>query len=419
MRVLCRTSLIPVLPVLFSYCLSASLFAQADPPAGVPHTVTICDKVQQFEACADWVWNGKDFDYNYGKVSGTGTITRNGPSEVILRRTDTHATWPIKRGDVEYIGSFDSNHSGHGASKYIVKGQPPFVGTWTASFAPMKPVEVVAVEPTLPPPPPAGTPSLAVPLGFEECEGSCMTQHDHTAGAWVFRGTKGDARWPRGSKATLTVERYDANGVMIRREDTPDSNVAGRIAIYYGTMRNGRLEGTEIATTLRGDGTKERKEIPWFATIPVTSYDGGMSADEAVETGGKAAAFRQMPNAFQCFLIAANQGNGRAKMFVGLMYRDGIGVKVDYAEANRWLKVAAVQGDHEAQLALEQMYELGVGVKDDPIQAAKWKHAADTNPAVLAQAQSHKEAREDQQMMFMGMTSILSAALGPRAYVIY
>lgn len=149
MRVLYRNS---QLFALVFCCSSALLSAQTDPPAGIPDTVTVCDKVAQFEACADWKWNGKEFDYNYGKVSGTGTITRTGPSEIILKRVDTHASWPYKRGEVEYVGSIDTDHSGHGTSKYIITGQAPFTGTWTASFIPIKPVDAVLKEPVLPPP---------------------------------------------------------------------------------------------------------------------------------------------------------------------------------------------------------------------------------------------------------------------------
>jgi hypothetical protein len=242
--------------------------------------------------------------------------------------------------------------------------------------------------------------------------------HDHNAGAWIFRGAKGDARWPNGSKASLTVERFDANGVIIRREDTTDSRTAGESAVYYGTVHGERMEGTALIKDLRADGTMENKQVPWFATIPTTTCDSNLSADEAVEFGGEAAAFRQMPSAFQCFLLAANQGNGRAKALVGLMYRDGIGVKTNYTESMVWLKAAAIQGDHDAQLALHQAYDLGIGTNPDPAQAAKWQHAADSNPLVVRQAKMDAEQREDKQLMFMGLTSILSAAVsGPTVIV--
>ncbi|WP_442879021.1 tetratricopeptide repeat protein, partial [Chryseobacterium sp.] len=47
------------------------------------------------------------------------------------------------------------------------------------------------------------------------------------------------------------------------------------------------------------------------------------------------------------------------------MYRDGDGVKQDYAEAVKWCVKAAEQGDAYAQYLLGDMYRDGHGVKQD------------------------------------------------------
>jgi Sel1 repeat len=73
---------------------------------------------------------------------------------------------------------------------------------------------------------------------------------------------------------------------------------------------------------------------------------------------------------------AAEQGNIRASLIVGLMYGDGQGVAKNYAESAKWLRVAADQGDAEAQRLLGLMYEFGGGVPTSLAEAAEWYRKA-------------------------------------------
>ncbi len=59
--------------------------------------------------------------------------------------------------------------------------------------------------------------------------------------------------------------------------------------------------------------------------------------------------------AFECFLRAAALGYIPAIYNIGIIYRDGMGMNVDYAEATRYLKQAAEQGYANAQNALAVM----------------------------------------------------------------
>jgi hypothetical protein len=54
------------------------------------------------------------------------------------------------------------------------------------------------------------------------------------------------------------------------------------------------------------------------------------------------------------------------------MYRDGQGVKQDYAEAAGWFRKAADQGDASAQFAIGTMCFKGQGVPPDYAEAIKW-----------------------------------------------
>ncbi len=58
---------------------------------------------------------------------------------------------------------------------------------------------------------------------------------------------------------------------------------------------------------------------------------------------------------------AAEQGNVKAQVNLGVMYHNGIGVPQDYAEAARWSRKAAEQGNAGAQNNLGGMYNMGQG----------------------------------------------------------
>jgi TPR repeat protein len=67
----------------------------------------------------------------------------------------------------------------------------------------------------------------------------------------------------------------------------------------------------------------------------------------------------------------AEEGNDVAQLGVGFMYRDGLGVVQDYAEAVRWYRLAADQGNVYAQYDLGVMYRDGLGIVQDYAEAAR------------------------------------------------
>jgi hypothetical protein len=56
----------------------------------------------------------------------------------------------------------------------------------------------------------------------------------------------------------------------------------------------------------------------------------------------------------------------------GLLYRNGLGDKQDYAKAMSWFRKAADQGDAKAQMNVGWLYEHGLGVHQDCAEAATW-----------------------------------------------
>lgn len=73
---------------------------------------------------------------------------------------------------------------------------------------------------------------------------------------------------------------------------------------------------------------------------------------------------------------AANSGNARAQLIVGLKYLDGEGVPSNPTEAAKWLTKAADAGEPVAQYRLGGLYERGTGVAADPVKAVRLYLAA-------------------------------------------
>ena len=80
----------------------------------------------------------------------------------------------------------------------------------------------------------------------------------------------------------------------------------------------------------------------------------------------------QFEEAVVCYRKAAEQGMSMAQNNLGVMYKDGQGVRQDYREAVRWFRLAACQGNVLAQSNLGWMYQRGRGVAQDYDSARYW-----------------------------------------------
>lgn len=83
--------------------------------------------------------------------------------------------------------------------------------------------------------------------------------------------------------------------------------------------------------------------------------------------------------AIHWYLKAAEQGNASAQLQLAGMYDDGMGVTQDYQQALVWYLKAAEQGNAVGQIKLGNMYTNGKGVMQDYIEAHKWFSIADTS----------------------------------------
>lgn len=85
------------------------------------------------------------------------------------------------------------------------------------------------------------------------------------------------------------------------------------------------------------------------------------------------------------WLPLAEDDDPAAQRNVAHLYRQGLGVSQDFAEAVRWYRRAAYLGLTSAQANLASMYLRGQGVDEDPEEAAYWFERAAVGGHILAQ----------------------------------
>jgi hypothetical protein len=101
----------------------------------------------------------------------------------------------------------------------------------------------------------------AGPVTMTECEGvnNCAT--------WTFLGSQGTGQWPSGNIASLTVEHYDSDSVVIRRADSTGAS-AGLSAVYTGTRHGDRVGGEYTSSW---PGHWDNQSGNWYATVQKTT----------------------------------------------------------------------------------------------------------------------------------------------------
>jgi TPR repeat protein len=109
------------------------------------------------------------------------------------------------------------------------------------------------------------------------------------------------------------------------------------------------------------------RSLFWFLNLSLcTAYAADFAAGlDAYQKGDYVTAIKE-------WRPLADQGVAEAQFNVGLMYVDGQGVPMDFAQAVSWFEKAAEQDYGKAQLNLGAMYGVGKGVKRDYVQAYKW-----------------------------------------------
>lgn len=111
-------------------------------------------------------------------------------------------------------------------------------------------------------------------------------------------------------------------------------------------------------------------------------YASSGKLDEAL----KAVEKQDYKTAYGIFKKLAESGDAEAQYNLGVMYRQGKGVKQDAAVALQWFEKSAAQGLASAEYYLGHLYDSGDSVNRDPVVAVTWYKKAAEKGNPLAQS---------------------------------
>ncbi len=123
-----------------------------------------------------------------------------------------------------------------------------------------------------------------------------------------------------------------------------------------------------------------------LATLPTTGFTKDMAEGLASYQAG------HYEEAYKIWLPLAQKGDANAQFNLGLLYRNGFGIKQNDREALGWFSQAAQQGLLDAQYNTGLMYMEGRGVAISRIEAFKWWE--------LAAAKEHADAQHNLAVLY-------------------
>ena len=124
---------------------------------------------------------------------------------------------------------------------------------------------------------------------------------------------------------------------------------------------------------------KKLLTLIFVSAILLTNTSNADSFADTLGPGLKEHWLGQYTEAFEIFKPLAANGDDEAQLYLGLMFRDGQGVEIDYFKAFNFFKQSAEQGNAYSQKHLAWMYIDGNGVLKDYKQAKYWFQMAYAN----------------------------------------
>lgn len=134
--------------------------------------------------------------------------------------------------------------------------------------------------------------------------------------------------------------------------------------MIFSTKFHGR---NSVRGTLVAGANRARRAICALALLVLPAAVPADVADGLAE-------FRQgrFAEAFRDWSVAADAGDARGALFIGVLYDTGLGVPQSSAEAMDWYKRAAAGGSAVGAFNVGVLYDSGLGVPKDPSEAAHW-----------------------------------------------
>jgi TPR repeat protein len=122
-----------------------------------------------------------------------------------------------------------------------------------------------------------------------------------------------------------------------------------------------------------------------FAALHVEAVEQKSVHEVELQSGAQFIEKKQYGEGYKTFKKLADGGCPYSQCVVGLMHKNGIGVKKDPQLAIAYFEKSAKQGFGDAQRWLGEMYYKGEGVRADHAKALEWFEKAARNDIVEAQ----------------------------------
>ena len=211
----------------------------------------------------------------------------------------------------------------------------------------------------------AGDPAMQLTLGRLHHRGQGVEQDFAEANRWFHRAIDGGN----------AEANYDLGNAYLRGEgvakDVAEGTRRMQAAQAAGVAEAGPVLDRQYARGRFLDAADPAEGVAIYRTgaergHPVAQAKLGLLYREGIGVTQDGA------QALHWLGLAAEQGDVEAQGAIGTLYDEGVVVEADKALAARWFRRAADAGDRQAQFNLGSMYANGVGVEKDLVQAVKW-----------------------------------------------
>ena len=139
--------------------------------------------------------------------------------------------------------------------------------------------------------------------------------------------------------------------------------------------------------------TKLVKFICIAAVASLYSFSSNVSLAEDAKKGLQFAVKGDYRQAVDIWLPLAEEGDAEAQYYMGVVYKDGLGVEINYDEFRYWTSRSAFQGSPSAMFNLGTMYEYSLGVDEDKNKAFLWYSRAAQEGDVEARVRAGRMIR--------------------------
>ena len=102
------------------------------------------------------------------------------------------------------------------------------------------------------------------------------------------------------------------------------------------------------------------------------SFSSNVSLAEDAKKGLQFAVNGEYRQAVDIWLPLAEEGDAEAQYYMGVVYKDGLGVEINYDQFRYWTSRSAFQGSPSAMFNLGIMYEYSLGTNEDKNKAFLW-----------------------------------------------